>query len=46
GVALGVLVLGERLGWNEPAGAVLVFLGILLAQKRLRLGRLTRSTSA
>jgi drug/metabolite transporter (DMT)-like permease len=36
GVALGVLVLGERLGWHEPAGAVLVLLGILLAQGRLR----------
>jgi drug/metabolite transporter (DMT)-like permease len=36
GVALGVLVLDERLGWHEPAGAVLVLLGILLAQGRLR----------
>ncbi|MFF1530733.1 DMT family transporter [Cellulomonas sp. NPDC058312] len=36
GVALGVLVLGERLGWHEPAGAALVLLGILLAQGRLR----------
>lgn len=36
GVALGVLVLGERLGWHEPAGAVLVLVGILLAQGRLR----------
>jgi len=35
GVVLGVLVLGENLTWNEPAGAVLVFLGILLAQGRL-----------
>ncbi|MCR2794368.1 DMT family transporter [Microbacterium sp. zg.Y625] len=39
GVALGVALLGEKLHWNEPAGAVLVFLGILLAQNRLRLGR-------
>ncbi len=39
GVALGVLVLGERLGWNEPVGAVIVFLGILLAQNRLRMPR-------
>jgi drug/metabolite transporter (DMT)-like permease len=36
GVALGILVLGETLSWNEPLGAVLVFLGILLAQRRLR----------
>jgi drug/metabolite transporter (DMT)-like permease len=37
GVALGALILGERLSWNEPVGALVVFLGILLAQDRLRL---------
>ena len=37
GVALGVLILGEVLDWNEPVGAVLVLLGVLLAQRRLRL---------
>jgi drug/metabolite transporter (DMT)-like permease len=36
GVVLGVLVLGERLSWNEPVGALVVFVGILLAQNRLR----------
>ncbi|QIG41040.1 DMT family transporter [Microbacterium sp. 4R-513] len=36
GVLLGVLILGEELSWNEPAGALVVFLGILLAQDRLR----------
>lgn len=41
GVALGFLVLGESLSWHEPVGAVLVFLGILLAQSRLRLRRRT-----
>ena len=39
GVALGIVVLGEQLSWNEPVGAAVVFLGILLAQNRLRLGR-------
>jgi drug/metabolite transporter (DMT)-like permease len=39
GVALGMLILGEGLSWNEPVGAVVVFLGILLAQDRLRLKR-------
>ncbi|MEF2977011.1 DMT family transporter [Subtercola sp. YIM 133946] len=39
GVLLGVLVLGEAFVWNEPVGAVLVFVGILLTQKRLRVGR-------
>lgn len=43
GVALGVLVLGERLSWNEPVGALVVFLGILLAQNRLRLRPRTRT---
>lgn len=39
GVLLGVLVLGETLVWNEPVGAVLVILGVLLAQRRVRLFR-------
>lgn len=39
GVALGILVLGERISWNEPVGAAVVFLGILLVQQRVRLGR-------
>ena len=38
GVILGVLVLSETFSWHEPAGALLVFVGILLTQKRLRLG--------
>jgi len=29
-------VLGETISWNEPVGALVVFLGILLAQGRLR----------
>lgn len=40
GVALGILILGEELTWNEPVGALVVFLGILLAQNRL--SRLSR----
>jgi drug/metabolite transporter (DMT)-like permease len=36
GVVLGVTVLGEPLTWNQPMGALLVFVGILLAQDRLR----------
>jgi drug/metabolite transporter (DMT)-like permease len=39
GVALGILILGEQLTWNEPTGAVIVFLGILLVQERVRFGR-------
>jgi drug/metabolite transporter (DMT)-like permease len=39
GVALGILVLGEHISWNEPVGAIVVFVGILLAQDRLRLRR-------
>jgi drug/metabolite transporter (DMT)-like permease len=37
GVALGILVLGEHLSWNEPVGAVIVLAGILLTQQRVRL---------
>lgn len=37
GVLLGVLILGERFSWNEPLGAVLVLVGILFTQQRLRL---------
>lgn len=36
GVVLGAVVLGETVSWNEPAGALVVFGGILLAQDRLR----------
>lgn len=39
GVVLGVIVLGEGVSWQEPVGALIVFLGILLAQNRLRLRR-------
>lgn len=37
GVALGILVLGETLSWNEPVGALVVLAGILLTQQRVRL---------
>ncbi|MEU1973539.1 DMT family transporter [Microbacterium sp. NPDC019599] len=46
GVVLGLLVLGEHLSWNEPVGALVVFLGILLAQNRVRFGRRSRAASA
>ncbi|MFT4219186.1 MAG: DMT family transporter [Microbacterium sp.] len=42
GVVLGVVVLGESVAWNEPVGALVVFLGILLAQDRLRAGAVSR----
>ncbi|MFD1546407.1 DMT family transporter [Nonomuraea guangzhouensis] len=35
GVVLGIAVLGETIHWHEPAGAVLVILGILISQGRL-----------
>ena len=41
GVALGVLVLGEPLRWNEPGGGLVVLLGIALASGAL--GRRTVS---
>ena len=39
GVALGMIVLGEPLSWNEPVGVLVVFAGILLAQDRIRWAR-------
>jgi len=36
GVLLGTLLLGERFSWNEPVGAVLVLVGILFTQQRIR----------
>lgn len=41
GVALGTLILGEHISWNEPIGALIVFAGILLAQNRLQRRRVT-----
>ena len=37
GVVLGVMVLAETFSWHEPVGALLVLVGILLTQKRIRL---------
>ena len=34
GVALGMLVLGERVSWHEPVGAIVIILSILLVQRR------------
>ncbi|MCX5121763.1 DMT family transporter [Micromonospora sp. NBC_00362] len=35
GVALGVVLLDERVSWNQPVGAVIVVLGIVISQNRL-----------
>lgn len=43
GVVLGVLVLGEGIGWNEPVGALVVILGIAITQGRVRIGRPSRA---
>lgn len=39
GVVLGIVLLGERLSWNQPLGGLVIFVGILLAQQRIRLPR-------
>ncbi|MPY48640.1 DMT family transporter [Streptomyces acidicola] len=44
GVVLGILALGETIHWHEPAGAVLVLLGILISQGRLAPKRRGRAT--
>jgi drug/metabolite transporter (DMT)-like permease len=36
---LGVVVLGERLSWNQPVGAAVVLLGVALTQGRVSLRR-------
>jgi drug/metabolite transporter (DMT)-like permease len=46
GVLLGVLLLGETLSWHEPLGAVLVLLGILFAQRRIRIPQAWRRSAA
>lgn len=45
GVLLGVVVLGESFSWHEPVGALLVLVGILFAQKRVRMRRGPARTS-
>jgi drug/metabolite transporter (DMT)-like permease len=42
GVALGVILLHESLSWNEPVGAAIVIVGILLTQQRIRLETIRR----
>ena len=37
GVTLGIVVLGETLSWNQPVGALIVVLGIVISQDRLTL---------
>lgn len=41
GVALGALVLAERIAWYQPAGGLAVLVGVLLAQKVLPRRRAT-----
>ena len=37
GVILGTVILKETMSWHEPVGAILVLIGVLLAQGRLKL---------
>ena len=46
GVALGVLVLGERVRWNEPVGGLVVLLGIALASGVLVRRKVAAPTAA
>lgn len=34
--AAGIVVLGERLSWNEPLGGLLVIMGLAVTQGRVR----------
>lgn len=42
GVALGALVLGETIAWNQPVGGVIVLLGAAIAQGRIRIPGIRR----
>jgi drug/metabolite transporter (DMT)-like permease len=35
GIVLGVLILDERVSWNQPVGALVVVVGIVISQERL-----------
>ncbi len=41
GVILGVLLLGEKITWNEPVGAAVILFGAAVAQGRINLGRIS-----
>jgi drug/metabolite transporter (DMT)-like permease len=38
-VVVGIIFLGEKITWNEPAGALVVLLGAAIAQERIRITR-------
>ena len=46
GVLLGVLILRERLSWNEPIGAAVVLIAILFTQGRIPLRRAAANEGA
>ena len=46
GVVLGIVLLGEQLAWNQPVGGAVIFLGIMLAQQRIRLPRRAAASSS
>lgn len=45
GVALGAVVLGETVSWNQPLGAAVVVLGIAISQNQLLLQTRTRTVA-
>ncbi|MFT4213167.1 MAG: DMT family transporter [Microbacterium sp.] len=46
GVALGILILGETITWNQPVGGVITILGILISQQAIAPGLRWRASSA
>ena len=38
-IIVGIIILGEKITWNEPVGALIVLLGAAIAQERLKLKR-------
>lgn len=45
GVALGMIVLSEVLHWNEPVGGLIILVGVLVSQGRLRTLRRDRTST-
>ena len=39
-VLAGTVLLGEHLSWHEPVGALIILVGLLVAQERINVGRL------
>ncbi|WP_430591851.1 DMT family transporter [Humidisolicoccus flavus] len=42
GIVLGALILGEHITWNEPVGAVLIIVSVIVVQQHLKISKRLR----